>query len=220
MSGRDYYDILGISREAKQEEIRRAYRKLARKLHPDVNKSKEGEEKFKEINEVHEVLKDLEKKSRYDLYGSSWQQRSESSPHEWGAFSGHPGSEGSARTFRFTGNGDFTEQFGFNDLFGDLFGSGRGDFFTQNQHSAGERGQSHQADFTISLHDAFHGASKTITLQSLELTEFGQIQPSSKMPDSINAEEEKLIKELARKSKFNPRAKKPQWRKQVKEQIG
>lgn len=110
MSERDYYDILEISREAKQEEIQRAYRKLARNFHPDVNKSKEAEEKFKEVNEVYEVLKDPEKKSRYDLYGSDRQQRSDSSPHEWGAFSGRHGSKGNSRTFRFTGNGGFAER--------------------------------------------------------------------------------------------------------------
>jgi curved DNA-binding protein len=336
MSGRDYYKILGISREAKQEEIQRAYRKLARKYHPDGKKNKEAGEKFKEINEAYEVLKDPEKKDRYDLYGSNWQQPSDAPPHERGPFSGRPGSKGTSRTFRFTSNGDFTEQFGFNDFFGDMFGSGREEFFTQNQHAAGEKGQSHHADITISLHDAFHGASKTITLRSQEMSKSGQIQPSLKtykvtiprgvingsvirlpkqggkgighgesgdlllkvyigedrhftvvghdlytviavspweaalgakipvktadgtinlkiparsqtgqkfrlngkgiprrrgkagdilveievvMPDSINEEEEKLIRELARKSTFNPRAKKPQWRKPTKEKI-
>ena len=73
MKFQDYYKTLGLSRTASQEEIQKAYRKLVRKYHPDVNKSQEAEEKFKAINEVHEVLKDPEKRSKDDTLGPNWQ---------------------------------------------------------------------------------------------------------------------------------------------------
>ena len=69
MSKRDYYEVLGVGRDASQEEIRKAYRKLARKYHPDVNKSPDAEEKFKEVKEAYEVLSDPQKKARYDQFG-------------------------------------------------------------------------------------------------------------------------------------------------------
>ena len=69
---RDYYEILGIKRDAGQDDVQRAYRKLARKYHPDVNKASDAEEKFKEINEAHEVLKDPEKRKMYDQLGQNW----------------------------------------------------------------------------------------------------------------------------------------------------
>ena len=73
MKYKDYYDILGVSRDADSQTIKSAYRKLARKYHPDVNKTKEAEEKFKDINEAYEVLSDKNKRQRYDSLGSNWQ---------------------------------------------------------------------------------------------------------------------------------------------------
>ena len=73
MKYKDYYEILGVSRDADQAAIKSAYRKLARKYHPDVNKTKEAEEKFKDINEAYEVLSDKAKRQRYDSLGSNWQ---------------------------------------------------------------------------------------------------------------------------------------------------
>src|SRR5438128_1852349 len=81
---KDYYETLGVPRTATQEEIKAAYRKLARKYHPDVNKASDAEEKFKEVNEANEVLGDPEKRSKYDRLGSAWQTGEEfTPPHGW-----------------------------------------------------------------------------------------------------------------------------------------
>ncbi len=77
---RDFYDVLGVARDADPEEIRRAYRKLARKYHPDVNRSEGAEERFKEISEAYEVLSDPDKRSRYDRLGANWRQAAEGAP--------------------------------------------------------------------------------------------------------------------------------------------
>lgn len=80
MKYKDYYEILGVKRDAKEAEIKSAYRKLARKYHPDVNKEKGAEEKFKDINEAYEVLGDKEKRQRYDMLGSGFQNGSDFDP--------------------------------------------------------------------------------------------------------------------------------------------
>ncbi len=138
MKFQDYYKTLGLSRTASQEEIQKAYRKLARKYHPDVNKSQEAEEKFKAINEAHEVLKDPEKRSKYDTLGPNWQAGQDFRPPPgWENFSSQAGWPGGGRTtFHFrSGSGgpsgpngpvafDFGGfgQSGFSDFFDTLFG--------------------------------------------------------------------------------------------------
>src|SRR3972149_74289 len=104
----DYYDVLGVDRSATQEAIQKAYRKLARKHHPDVNSDPASEEKFKGINEAYEVLKDPEKRKRYDALGSNWQAGQDFRPP--------PGFEGFE--FHFGGDGGS----GFSDFFDALFG--------------------------------------------------------------------------------------------------
>ena len=114
MKYRDYYEILGVKRDATESEIKSAYRKLARKYHPDVNKTKEAEEKFKEINEAYEVLGDKQKRQRYDSLGANWQGGADYTPP--------PGFEnfggGNFHQFNF-GGGDMG---GFSDFFSSLFG--------------------------------------------------------------------------------------------------
>ncbi len=138
MEFQDYYKILGLSRTASQEEIQKAYRKLARKYHPDVNKSQEAEEKFKAINEAHAVLKDTEKRSKYDTLGPNWQAGQDFRPPPgWGNFNSQAGWPGGGRTtFHFrsglggpsgpNGSGAFDfggfGQSGFSDFFDALFG--------------------------------------------------------------------------------------------------
>lgn len=117
MQYKDYYEILGVKREATQAEIKAAYRKLARKFHPDVNKTKEAEQKFKDLNESYEVLSDKEKRQRYDSLGANWQNGSNFTPP--------PGFEG----FNFHQAGGGAQSFGFEDLggFSDFFSSLFGD---------------------------------------------------------------------------------------------
>lgn len=135
----DYYSTLAVDRTATPEQIHAAYRTLARKYHPDVNKDPEAEQKFKELNEAYEVLKDPEKRRRYDALGSNWQAGEDFRPPPgWEGFRAGPRAAGtyqqpggSAQTFRFTGFGD-EESFdffgSFSDFFQSLFGGGSGGF--------------------------------------------------------------------------------------------
>lgn len=181
----DYYETLGVSRTASQEEIRRAYRKLARKYHPDVNKSKDAGEKFKQINEAHEVLKDPEKRKKYEALGANWQAGQDFTPPPgWEGvhfeFQGRPGRGGMA-DFDLGGLGG-----GFSDFFEMLFGQGlRG--FTSGRQASGTktshgstRGQDQEADITLSLEDAYRGASKSLTLQTPEQGPDGSPRQKSK----------------------------------------
>lgn len=126
MEYKDYYDILGVKRDATEAEIKSAYRKLARKYHPDVNKTKEAESKFKDINEAYEVLGDKEKRSRYDSLGSNWQGgQSYTPPPGFEQFGFGGGQGGNYQSFNFNGQdlGGFSDFFG--SLFGDMMGGGR-----------------------------------------------------------------------------------------------
>ncbi|MFA7658085.1 MAG: DnaJ C-terminal domain-containing protein [Candidatus Gastranaerophilaceae bacterium] len=121
MQYKDYYEILGVKREATAAEIKSAYRKLARKFHPDVNKTNEAEQKFKDLNEAYEVLSDKTKRQRYDSLGANWQDGANFTPP--------PGYE----NFNFNfGQGGTTQSFGFEDLggFSDFFGSLFGDMMS------------------------------------------------------------------------------------------
>ena len=173
---RDYYEILGMQRSASQGEIQRAYRKLARKYHPDVNKASNAEEKFKEINEAYEVLKDPEKRKMYDQLGQNWRSGQEfRPPPEWETrfdYGGGKGGPGQAE-FQWGGSG------GFSDFFETLFG-GRG--FQQAQGRSGrsavwrEAGADQETTIRISLEEAFHGGSKPIALQGQAINSKGQME--------------------------------------------
>ena len=117
MEFKDYYTTLGVAKNASQEDIQRAYRKLARKYHPDVSKTPDAEEKFKDIGEAYEVLKDPDKRAKYDRYGAAWKaaQQGEGAPPPGMRTSG---STSAAQTiFRFAGGS------GFSSFFEQLFGS-------------------------------------------------------------------------------------------------
>ncbi len=159
----DYYETLGVSREATADELKKAFRKLARKYHPDVAKDKKAsEEKFKEINEAYEVLSDPEKRQKYDRLGANWQDGG--SGH--GGFSpGGGGARDSEGGFEFGGTG-------FSDFFETYFSGRREGFGASRRRSAGahregfaQRGQDVEADILVSLEEALHGSLRQVTLR-------------------------------------------------------
>lgn len=161
MSKRDYYEILGVSKNASDDEIKKAYRKLAVKYHPDKNPGdKAAEEKFKEINEAHDVLSDKQKRARYDQFGHAGVNGGAGNPFANG---GNPFGKGG--NFNFNGqtfNFDFGGG-GFDDILGSIFGFG----------SAGARRQSRGADYetllTISFEEAIFGTTKVINVNNSDL---------------------------------------------------
>ena len=177
----DYYKILGVPRNASQEEIHRAYRKRARKFHPDVNKDKNAEAEFKKINEANEVLKDPEKRKLYDTYGKDWQNGAQNqSDSNWeDIFRRRDHQSRGTRTFRFSRDGSFSETSGFSDFFHSLFGD---EFDTQQTHWGGfdQPGRSHEADITVTLREIITGARKSISLQSYKMDAAGQAHPNAK----------------------------------------
>lgn len=162
MEYKDYYKILGLSRDASQDEVKKAYRKLARKCHPDICKDVDGETKFKEIGEAYEVLKDPEKRKAYDQFGSNWKHGQEFKPP--------PNWNGSARH----GGGGFSEAdaFGFSDFFSNLFG---GASAQRGRTAFRSSGQDEHAKVQISLNDAIHGATRMFTLTRPEIDENGRV---------------------------------------------
>lgn len=165
MDFKDYYAIMGVARDASQDDIKRAYRKLARKFHPDVSKEANAEERFKELQEAHEVLKDPEKRAAYDQLGHNWRAGQEfKPPPDWG------------RDFEFSGGPAGGEEARFSEFFSSLFG-GDSPFAHGRQRSGSFHGpgRDHYARVQISLEDAFNGGSHTIELTSPEVTPDGHV---------------------------------------------
>jgi curved DNA-binding protein len=181
----DYYEILGVPRTASETEITKAYRKLARKYHPDVNKAPEAEEKFKQIAEAYTVLKDPEKRKKYDTLGANWRAGEEFTPPPgWETFHfefpGRTAGRGRA-PFDFEGL-----RGGFSDFFEMLFGAEPGEFGRRTGPSPGSwftREHVQEADITISLEEAYRGVSKSIILQTVEYRPDGTAQSVSKRYD-------------------------------------
>lgn len=177
MKARDYYEILGVTRNASEDEIQRAYRKLARKYHPDVSKDKDADKKFKELNEAREVLKDPEKRKLYDTYGANWQQEKDRPNSQYGySDRATRGNNGYSRSFHFTGD-DFGRSADFEDILEDLFQQSGGGQRSYGSHNYNAPGREAEAEITVSLSDVFHGVSRTLTLQTYELMPDGRMQP-------------------------------------------
>lgn len=173
MEYRDYYAVLGVDRDASEKDIKKAYRRLARQYHPDVNPGDaEAEEKFKEINEAYEVLSDAQKRQKYDQLGSSYQQ--------WQHMGGQPGGfdwsqwtagqpHGNAFHYEFTDT-DYREDDPFSDFFRQIFGSmGGGRARRQRASAPPMRGRDLEAEAHISLEDAYRGTTRTVQIGSRRL---------------------------------------------------
>jgi len=172
MEFRDYYEIMGVGRDAKQDDIKRAYRKLARKYHPDVSEDSDAEERFKELGEAYEVLKDPEKRAAYDQLGANWKAGQDFRPppnwDEGFEFSGGGGGDGYAGYGGVGGDQ-------FSDFFETLFRQGqtRGGF--QGGRDLHMHGEDRHARISIDLRDSYTGATRSISLRAPELTDDGHV---------------------------------------------
>lgn len=166
MQFKDYYQTLGVAREATPDEIKQAYRKLARKYHPDVSKEKDAETRFKEIGEAGEVLRDPEKRAAYDAAGNQWQRESAAGRER--DFQPPPGWDAG---FEFSGRGD-EQGAEHSDFFEALFGrAARG--ARARRPEAHMPGQDHHAKVLIDLEDAYRGAQRSISLRMPALDDQG-----------------------------------------------
>ena len=183
MEFRDYYQVLGVERAATADQIKAAYRRLARKYHPDVSKERNAEARFKEMQEAYEVLKDPEKRAAYDQLGANWKAGEQfRPPPDWGSgfeFSGGAGRAGGARRGagrgRWSGaaaeDGGFAEQ-DFSDFFSSLFGGGSP--FARG--GGGGAARDHHARVGIELEEAYRGTTRTLELRRPEVKPDGSVE--------------------------------------------
>lgn len=218
----DYYKILGVGKNASADDIKKAYRKLARKLHPDLNPNdKESHRKFQELNEANEVLSDPEKRAKYDKYGKNWKQGEEYEKaqqqyeQQWGQQQwGGTGSAGAGGQTFYT-QGDFSDD-DFSDFFHSMFGGG----FSQRSGGSARRkrykGADYQAELRLTLRQALHTHQQTLAIngknvritipagvangQKIKLTGYGQPGqgdgPSGDLYITFVIEEDKDFKRL------------------------
>lgn len=183
MEFKDYYTIMGLARDATQDDIKRAYRKLARKYHPDVSKEADAEDRFKEVGEAYEVLKNPEKRAAYDQLGENWKSGEEfHPPPDWDA------------GFEFHGGGtEGMDEAAFSDFFESLFG--HASRTSPGQHSRQQyeaRGEDHHAKVLIDIVDSYRGAKRTISLRTPELDDSGHLVLKNR---SLNVQIPKGVKQ-------------------------
>ena len=177
MDYKDYYNTLGVSKTATEGEIKTAYRKLARRYHPDVNKDPKAEDKFKEVNEAYQVLSDPEKRKKYDQFGSEWQRYQSSGGQpggfDWGRWQQAP--QGGQPGYRTVSQEEFSDMFGglggFSDFFNTLFGQGgfsSGPSYSRGSRSpqrAAQSAQSMEHEVEITLEEAYTGTKRTLQFE-------------------------------------------------------
>lgn len=168
MKFKDYYDIMGVSRDATQDEIKRAYRRLARKYHPDVSKESDAETRFKEVGEAYEVLKDPEKRAAYDQLGKDWKAGQEFRPP--------PGWD---RGFEFSGGG-FASGGRFSDFFETLFGRQGFGHAAEGGRGFRMKGEDQHIRIPVSVEEAFRGCTRGLKLQTPEQDKSGQLKLRSR----------------------------------------
>ncbi|MEQ3640854.1 MAG: DnaJ C-terminal domain-containing protein [Alteromonas sp.] len=166
MEYKDYYKVMGVARDATQQEIKLAYRKLGRKYHPDVSKEPDADAQFKIIGEAYEVLKDPEKRAAYDQLGREWKNGQDfRPPPNWDS------------GFEFRGDGYTASDAGaysdfFEELFGREFGRSSG---PSSRRSSRMRGEDHHAKVLIAIEDSFNGAMRPVSLRMPTLTDDGHV---------------------------------------------
>ena len=166
MEYKDYYKTLGVARDASPEGIKRAYRKLARKYHPDVSKEGDAEARFKEVNEANAVLSDPEKRAAYDALGSGW--------HAGQEFRPPPGGGGRYREYH-AGPDDLGDLGDFSDFFSSIFGQGFREAEARARRPHRRRGQDQTTRITIDLEEAYRGGSRHLALEVPEIGADGHI---------------------------------------------
>ena len=161
MEFRDYYQVLGVEKTASTDDIKKAYRRLARKYHPDVSKEADAEKRMQEVNEAWAVLSDAEKRAAYDSLGSHRPGEDFRPPPGWDS------------GFEFSGGGHGRQSADFSDFFSSMFGDiGRGG---QARGGFRMRGEDHHARIDIDLADAYHGATRAIALRAARLDDSGRV---------------------------------------------
>lgn len=172
MQFKDYYGVLGVSRDASDEEVKKAFRRLARKYHPDVSKESDAAARMSDVNEAYAVLSDPERRAAYDAVGKGHRPgESFTPPPDWGA------------GFEFSGR-DFDDAGSFSDFFSELFGASRaGRRGSARAGAAPGRGQDHHARVVLDLEDAWRGARRQITLQSARPGPGGHVELAERTLD-------------------------------------
>lgn len=180
MEYKDYYQVMGVERNATQDEIKRAYRKLARKYHPDVSKEADAEIRFKEVGEAYEVLKDPEKRVAYDQLGANWKAGQDfNAPPEWDAgfeFGGRGFGDGAQNQSHSRAGGN-----AYSDFFESLFGQGFQQGGASSQGGFQSAGSDHHAKILIDLEDAMKGVTRAISLRVPDVDARGHVSTKERV---------------------------------------